>query len=207
MRVLIACEESQTICKAFRAKGHEAFSCDIKPCSGGHPEWHIQDDVLKHLNESWDLIIAHPPCTYLTTAGAPNLPKHPERIEKGFEAAEFFKKFLDAPCKHIAIENPVPMSVFKLPPYSQIVYPYQFGDASCKKICLWLKGLPPLKSTNDIGKESVEMYYWIDKKTGKRRSGSKWYNNCGKGDKRSQRRSKTFKGFADAVVEQWSTLE
>lgn len=143
MKVLVACEESQSVCVAFREKGHEAYSCDIQECSGGHPEWHIRGDVLPLLNgfcsfktqnmsendepiwllQKWDLIIAHPPCTYLTIAGACNIPKHPERIELGFEAVRFFEKFLNADCEHICIENPPPMKRFSLPLCSQIIQP------------------------------------------------------------------------------------
>ena len=131
MRVLVACEESQEVCKAFRALGHEAYSCDILPCSGGHPEWHIQDDVLKHLNEGWDLMIAHPPCTYLSKAGTrwlyPNHILNKERYQKGLEAREFFLKLLNANIPLIAVENPVPHNVFEMPKETQMIQPFYFG--------------------------------------------------------------------------------
>lgn len=201
MRVLVACEESQRVCIAFREKGHEAYSCDIEPCSGGHPEWHIQDDVLKHLDENWDLIIAHPPCTYLTVASAANIPKHPERIQLGFEAAEFFMKLYNAKCKKICVENPVPMKRFELPKYTQIIHPYQFGELAHKRTCLWLKGLPQLKPTKEIDKSLIPMTVWTYSKTGQRKSSSKWYNCSGK--ERAKMRSKTFEGIALAMAEQW----
>ena len=136
MNVLIACEESQEVCKAFRAKGHNAFSCDIQECSGGHPEWHIQDDVLKHL-DGWDLIIAHPPCTYLSNAGARWLwagyRLNIERYEKGLDARAFFMKLWHANCPCICIENPIPSSIYFLPSCSQIVQPYEYGHPYSKK--------------------------------------------------------------------------
>ena len=121
MKVLIACEESQTVCKAFRALGHEAYSCDIVDCSGGHPEWHLQQDVLPLLKMKWDLIIAHPPCTYMSKAGARWMyPKagqlSEERYRMSQEARAFFMKFYNLDCEHIAIENPVPLKVVNLPP-------------------------------------------------------------------------------------------
>ena len=121
MRVLVACEESQEVCKAFRALGHEAYSCDIEPCSGGHPEWHLQVDALEMLKLPWDMILAFPPCTYLTRAGAVRLYnseheiKDDERDRKGFAAAQFFMRFLEANCPKIAVENPVPLSRYGLP--------------------------------------------------------------------------------------------
>lgn len=157
MKVLVACEESQAVCKAFRAKGHEAYSCDIIECSGGHPEWHIQGDVLsllqgfclfetsdgtKHyINSKWDMIIAHPPCTYLSNAGACRLYKkfdgksylELERLNKGFDAREFFMKFLNANADRVAVENPIPSGVYRLPPYTQIIQPYEYGHPYSKK--------------------------------------------------------------------------
>ena len=151
MKVLVACEESQAVTIELRKLGHEAYSCDIIECSGGHPEWHIKGDVLEILNPmtkydwndyitfetmdgeehwiegKWDMIIAHPPCTYLTGAGACNIPKHPERIQLGFDAADFFRKFLNADCDRIAVENPPPMKRFNLPKYTQLVRPWMCG--------------------------------------------------------------------------------
>lgn len=193
MRVLVACEESQAVCKAFREKGHEAYSCDILPCSGGHPEWHIQDDVLKHLNENWDLIIAHPPCTYLSNAGARFLyPKgilNQERYQKGLEAKEFFIKLYNSPCKKICVENPVSSRIFDMPKHTQEIQPYEFGHPFKKKTRLWLKGLEPLKPTNIIEvSESTKI-------------AGNWFNKGGK--ERQKNRSKTFEGIAKAMAEQW----
>lgn len=201
MKVLVACEENQRVCMAFRKRGHEAYSCDIMDCSGGHPEWHIKDDVLKHLDEGWDLIIAHPPCTYLTVAGASNIPRQPWRVAEGHKAAEFFMKLYNAPCDKICVENPVPMKQFGLPPYSQIIQPYQFGELATKRTCLWLKGLPELKPTKVLDKTLIPKSVWTYSKTGQKKSCSKWYN-CGEKD-RSIKRSKTFQGIAEAMAEQW----
>ena len=216
INVLIACEESQRVCTAFRERGFNAYSCDIQPCSGGHPEWHVQGDVIPLLNGRcdfvtmdgelhcisgrWDAIIAHPPCTYLTVAGACNIPKHPDRINKGIAAADFFIKFLQADCCHIAVENPIPMRRFALPKYDQIARPWMFGHANTKPICLWLKGLPKLNPTKIIDCKP-DMYYWVHKATGKRKSGSKWYNTNTKNH--SVHRSKTFDGIAAAMAQQW----
>lgn len=210
LNVLIACEESQAVCKEFRKLGHRAFSCDIQECSGGHPEWHIQGDVLPLINGyctfvtsdahthtqdgRWDLLIAHPPCTYLSNAGARFLyPKgklNTKRLEKGIEAGEFFMKFYEADCEHIAIENPVPSSVYNLPQYTQIIEPWMFGHPLQKKTCLWLKKLPCLVAT-DVCEE---------------RQSSKvpgnWFNKGGKD--RQKNRAKTFPGIASAMAEQWA---
>ena len=167
MNVLVACEESQEVCKAFRAKGHRAFSCDMQECSGGHPEWHIIGDVLPLINGdctfqtankhthtqtgAWDMIIAFPPCTYMTNAGAVRMRVNGEinqdRYEKAMQAKEFFYQFYNAKCKKIAIENPTPMKIVGLPQYDQVIQPYEFGHPYSKRTCLWLKGLPPLFST------------------------------------------------------------
>lgn len=192
MKVLVACEESQRVCIAFRNKGHEAYSCDIIDCSGGHPEWHIKDDVLKHL-EGWDLIIAHPPCTYLSNAGARFLyPKgvlNNERYQKGLEAKEFFMKLYNAPCDKICVENPVSSTIYNLPKYSQEIQPYEFGHPFKKKTRLWLKGLPLLKPTNIVQiSESTKV-------------AGNWFNKGGKD--RQRNRSKTFQGIADAMADQW----
>ena len=156
VKILIACEESQAVCKEFRKLGHEAYSCDILPCSGGHPEWHIQDDVLKHLDEGWDLMIAHPPCTYLSRAGArwlyPKTILNQERYKKGLEAKEFFFKLLNANIPMIAIENPTPFKIFELPEFTQSIQPFEYGHEFSKKTLLWLKNLPKLKPTNIIEK-------------------------------------------------------
>lgn len=155
MKALVACEESQEVCKAFRARGHEAYSCDIQEPSGGHPEWHILGDALKaveggqvvtmdgqtHEVGKWDLLIAHPPCTYLSNAGAGRLYKRfsgksyveLQRLNNGLDAKEFFLKFLNAPVKKIAVENPIPSGVYRMPEYSQIIQPYEFGHPYSKK--------------------------------------------------------------------------
>ena len=193
MKVLIACEESQRVCTAFREKGHEAYSCDIEPCSGGHPEWHIQDDVLKHLDKGWDLIIAHPPCTYLSNAGARFLyPKgvlNQERLKKGLEAKEFFMKLYNANCPKICVENPVSSKIFDMPPHTQEIQPFEFGHPFKKKTRLWLKGLDPLKPTEIVDvSESTKI-------------AGNWFNKGGKD--RQKNRSKTFEGIAKAMAEQW----
>ncbi len=211
MRVLVACEESQIVCKAFRARWHEAYSCDIIPCSGGHPEWHILDDALNHLDENWDLIIAHPPCTYLTIAANKYYDeskygdKAVKRKQLRKDAIEFFMKFVNAPCDKIAIENPVGVisTVYRKP--DQIIQPYQFGHPYSKKTCLWLKNLPKLKPTNIVTPEKIHSAG----RTGGY-SGNSWYVKDENGkiipwnDPRTAiARSKTFCGIAEAMVEQW----
>ena len=200
MKILIACEESQTVCKAFRAKGHEAYSCDILPCSGEHPEWHIQGDVLEHLNEGWDMMIAHPPCTYLSRVSARFLygggKINQERYKKGIEAKEFFMKMINAPIEKIAVENPTPFRIFELPPYTQVVQPYQFGHEFSKRTLLWLKNLPPLKSTKVIS----EYKPFLPSNTGGAKRGQKHSKGFSKNQQES---SKTFQGIADAMASQW----
>lgn len=195
MRVLVACEESQEVTKAFRNLGHEAFSCDIQDCSGGHPEWHIKDDVLNIINNKWDIMIAHPPCTFLSIAGARHLYKkgelNIERYEKGLVAKEFFMKLFNANIKYICIENPTPLKIFDLPMFSQVVQPYEFGHPFSKRTLLWLKGLPALLPTDIIWQKNV--------KTTKE---SDWFNKGGLD--RQKNRSKTFEGIAVAMAEQWS---
>ena len=216
MNVLVACEESQRVCIAFRAKGHNAFSCDIIDCSGGHPEWHIKQDVLPLLNGrcefntcdgelhtisgKWDLIIAHPPCTYLTSASAVELSKHPERLQKGFESVIFFNSILNADCEKICVENPPPMKRFELPKYSQLIRAYKIGEPHTKAYCLWLKELPKLEVDETAEKPKAE-YVWIHKATGKKKSGSKWYNSDNKNHR--LHRSKTPIGLSNAMAEQW----
>lgn len=203
MRVLVACEESQEVCKAFRALGHEAYSCDIQECSGGHPEWHIQGDVLPLLNEKWDLIIAHPPCTYLSNAGARWLyaggKLNQDRYKKGLEGKEFFLKFLNANCGHVAIENPIPSSVYDLPQYTQVIQPYEFGEPWSKKTCLWLKGLPPLQPTEIISDHKP----FCSSGSYSKNHDPKYKGASRKGGS-AKSRSKTFSGIAKAMAEQWS---
>jgi hypothetical protein len=195
MRILVACEESQRVTTELRKLGHEAFSCDIMECSGGHPEWHIKGDVLKELHKNWDLMIAHPPCTFLSNAGARFLyPKgilNKERLAKGMEAKEFFMALIDAPIPKIAVENPVQSKVFGIRKYDQIIEPYEYGHNFKKKTCLWLKNLPELVPTDILEKpESTKV-------------AGNWFNKGGKD--RQKNRSKTFPGIAKAMAKQWTT--
>ena len=143
MRVLIACEESQIVCINFRALGHEAYSCDIQECSGGHPEWHIQDDILKVINDGWDLMIGHPPCTYLSYAGTRHW-NNPRRVYKRLEALRFFADLWEAPIEKICLENPKGCASPVIAKYTQEIQPYYFGDDDMKTTRLWLKNLPRL---------------------------------------------------------------
>lgn len=200
LKVLIACEESQRVCIAFRKLGHEAYSCDIEPCSGGHPEWHIQDDVLKHLGEGWDLMIAHPPCTYLSKAGACRLyPKagqlDEQRYKKGLEAREFFLKLYSADIPKIAVENPVSLKIFNLPPFTQEIEPFWFGHPVSKRTRLWLKNLPLLIPTNIVEKQGT----FLPSSTSKNAYSGK-NDKCTRDPKEA---SKTFEGIAQAMAEQW----
>lgn len=218
MYVLVACEESQRVCKAFRERGHIAYSCDVIDCSGGHPEWHIKQDVLPlldgfcefqtcdgamHLvNQRWDMIIAFPPCTYLTAAGACRL--YPtkgvmdmERYQKGVEAKEFFMKFYNANCEKICIENPLPLKVFGLPQKSQKIEPYQFGHPYKKRTLLWLKGLPLLEPTELITEGITS---WVN--AGSKKADGSPRNQVG-AKHSAKERSKTFEGIAKAMAEQW----
>jgi hypothetical protein len=213
MKILIACEESQTITKAFRKKGHEAYSCDLQAESGGHPEWHIKGDALKEAySGKYDLMIAHPPCTYLAVSGARWMynkdgSRNKERWNNQLEALKFVQKLMDAPIGKIAIENPVSVISSQIRKPDQIIQPYHFGDKATKTTCLWLKGLPLLTHTNVVGKgEFVE---WVDKKGKKKRQG-KWYMDIlSKAKTKAERqklRSKTFKGIANAIVDQWGSV-
>lgn len=235
MRVLIACEESQAVCKAFREKGHEAYSCDIIECSGGHPEWHIKGDVLEVLNPAthygwvsedeaewcgiefntvdgayhriegkWDLIIAHPPCTYLCMSGQKHCnielygEKARERIKERDKAIEFFMQFVNADCDKIAIENPVGIMTRNYRKADQYIQPLQFGHPTSKKTGLWLKGLPKLVPTN-----IVEQEFHV---SGTGRKWDKWFwesSLINPLSERSKFRSKTFPGIAKAFSEQW----
>lgn len=215
MKVLIACEESQRVCMAFRKRGHEAYSADILEPSGGHPEWHIMGDVLPIINGNctfdtmdgkqhtidgkWDLLIAHPPCTYISNAGARFLYAggagvlNEERLRKGIQATHFFLRFLYADCERIAVENPTPSTVYCLPKYSQAIQPWQFGHPFQKKTCLWLKGLPNLQPTN------------ITEERQSSKVAGNWFNKGGKD--RQRNRSKTFEGIAEAMAEQWGNVK
>lgn len=201
MRVLVACEESQAVTIELRRLGHEAYSCDIIECSGGHPEWHLQVDALELLKMKWDMIIAFPPCTYLTNAGARHLYKggvlNQERYKKGIEAKEFFLKFWDAPCERIAIENPTPSRIYELPEKTQVIQPWQFGHPFTKRTQLWLKGLETLKPTEIVTPERT----WCPSG-----SYSGKHNEKHRGmftTDRARNRSKTFPGIAKAMAEQW----
>lgn len=203
LRVLIACEESQEVCKAFRALGHKAFSCDIQECSGGHPNWHIKGDAPKVLNlPIWDLVIAHPPCTYLTVAA--NKYYNEERYgakaaeRKRERAIEFFMNFANCQCERVAIENPIGVISSRWKKPTQIIQPYQFGHKERKATCLWLKNLPPLIPTNIVKPDIIKH------KSGKTDSRLHFETLSLPAVERAKIRSKTFTGIAQAMAEQWS---
>lgn len=205
MRILVACEESQAVTIELRRLGHEAYSCDIIECSGGHPKWHLQQDVIPLLKEPWDMIIAFPPCTYLTVTGNRwfNVDRYGEkaiqRYKDRHDAVEFFMLFANADCPRIAIENPIGhMSTAYRKP-DQIIHPYMFGDPARKATCLWLKGLEPLKPTNVV--EPVIVEYKNSKGTD-----NPWHMETMKLPpiERAKARSKTFPGIARAMAEQWA---
>ena len=194
-KVLIACEESQSVTIQFRKLGISAFSCDIIPCSGGHPEWHI-------INDGWDMILAFPPCTYLTVTGNRwfNIEKYGEKAIKRYKdrelAVEFFMKIINADCPKIAVENPVGVMSTRYKKPTQIIHPYYFGDPFEKRTCLWLNGLPPLIKTNEVNPPPRYI-----SKSGK--TMATWYAYAPHKD-RGKLRSKTFPGIAKAMAEQWS---
>lgn len=195
MKILVACEESQAVTIELRKLGHEAYSCDVQECSGGHPEWHILDDAIKvSYREKWDMIIAHPPCTYLCVPGAHYLHKQEGRWDKMLKGKDFFMEFYNHPCEKIAIENPVPHKYAELPKYDQIIHPWMFGHEQSKRTCLWLKGLPKLTPTK-IMENRGERYVRKDGTT----SNSKWYAKSN-----AKQRSKTFNGIVKAMAEQWA---
>lgn len=209
MKVLVACEESQEVCKAFRAKGHESYSCDIQEPSGGHPEWHILGDALVAINGGqvttmdgqthdvgkWDLLIAHPPCTHLAVSGMRWFKEGVKPLSLKYEAAAFFLKFAEANVEKIAIENPICVmsSLYRKP--DQIINPYQFGHPEQKKTCLWLKNLPMLQETDNV-------YGYMMTRPEKERARIWWL-----GSNHAKERSKTFSGIAKAMAEQWGGLE
>lgn len=232
MKVLVACEESQAVCKAFRARGHEAYSCDIIEPSGGHPEWHILGDALKILNpkyiedvveedrcmgiefctmdgqyhfiDKWDLLIAHPPCTYLTNAGAVRMRKNgkivPERYALAMEAKAFFMKLYNSDVPKIAVENPTPMKIVDLPPYTQAIQPYEHGHAYSKRTCLWLKNLPKLQPTKICD-------YHVPYVNGGCKDAKGNYGRFqGRRERDPRIRAKTFTGIAEAMADQWGGL-
>ena len=185
MRILIACEESQSVCKEMQRLGHEAYSCDIIPCSGGHPEWHLQVDALELLKMRWDMIIAFPPCTNLAVSGARYFK---EKQEDGRQQAsiEFFMQFANADCKRIAIENPIGIMSTRYRKPDQIIHPWQFGHGETKATCIWLKGLPKLQPTDIV--KGREQRIW----------------KMQPGPERAKLRSKTYLGIARAMAEQWA---
>lgn len=204
MRVLVACEESQEVCKAFRARGHEAYSCDIQPCSGGHPEWHLQVDALELLKMQWGLIIAHPPCTRLTLSGNRWRDEKKEETEAG---VDFFMKFTEAHAPRIAIENPVGIMSHRYRKPDQIIDPWEFAitdeEKTLKKTCLWLKGLKPLKPLHTERPE-IAFHEWTTPE-GKTKRQTLWYykTRCLSHSERAKAASKTFPGIARAMAEQW----
>ena len=233
MNVLIACEESQTVCKEFRKLGINAYSCDILPCSGGKPEWHFKEDIFEVIEnkggetqngnkvkvEKWDLMVAHPPCTYLAVSGArwfyhpddkdlpieerrPH-PRFPNRAQDREDALAFFIKLMEAPIERIAIENPVGIVSSRYRKPDQIVHPWMFGDEASKATCLWIKNLPLLEATEIVDKgERVVL--------SSGRTLPKWYsdsfNTKISTEQRRTLRSKTFEGFAKAIANQWTNL-
>ena len=239
LKVLVACEESQRVCTAFRELGHEAYSCDILEPSGGHFEWHIQGDVLQILNpkdhlgdfeapdryisfktmdgsyhevKQWDIIIAHPPCTYLTVSGNRwfNVERYGEkaiqRAKDREKAVDFFMQFINAECEHIAVENPIGAMNTRYRKADQIIQPYEYGHPYRKSTCLWLKGLPLLKPTNIVEFECIH-----SKGKSGGYSGASWYVRDENGkilsykDPRTAKaRSKTYQGIAKAMADQWS---
>jgi len=210
MRVLIACEESQAVCKEFRALGHEAFSCDIQECSGGHPEWHYKQDVFEVINMGWDMMICFPPCTHLAVSGGRHFA---EKIKDGRQqqGIGFFMKLANANIERIAIENPIGIMSSKWRKPDQIIQPYYFGDDAGKSTCLWLKNLPLLKHfpQDDMFNKKT----WVEQTfitTSKGTTYDKWwYDTCMitlKNGLRGKARSKTFPGIANAMAQQWGNL-
>jgi len=210
MRVLIACEESQAVCKEFRALGHEAFSCDIQPCSGGHPEWHYQQDVFEVIDMGWDMMIAFPPCTHLAVSGAAWF-EEKRKDGRQQEGIDFFLAIANANIHRIAIENPIGIMSGLYKEYTQIIHPYYFGDSASKATCLWLKNLPPLihyKEDDMFNKKT-----WVELKKTKTANGIEfdewWYSTCMlpvKNGERAKARSRTFPGIARAMATQWGAI-
>jgi hypothetical protein len=203
MKILVACEESQAVTIELRKLGHEAFSCDIQECSGGYPEWHIIGDAIyEAYSGKYDMMIAHPPCTFMSRAGArwmfPTAGNLCEiRLQKAMEAKEFFMKMINAPIKHIAVENPLPLKVVGLPMHTQSVQPYEYGHAYSKKTLLWLKNLEPLKPTKII----IDYAPYLPSNTGGKKRGQSFNKGVSKNAKES---SKTFTGIAKAMATQWA---
>lgn len=220
-RLLVCCEESQRVCVAFRERGWEAYSCDIEPCSGGHPEWHIQQDVLPLINGDcefdtvdgehhvikgeWDLLICHPPCTYLCSLGTTwfaekyPLEQRLKRKKNQEDAVNFFMIFVNAKCDHVAIENPVGIMSTRYKKPSQYIQPYEYGHPFTKKTCLWLKGLNTLVPTNIVEPTGG---HWVSAGIKNRKSQNKAVNKSGTGESKKNR-SRTFEGIANAMADQW----
>lgn len=192
IKVLVACEFTQTIANAFYEKGHDAYSCDLRETEG-FKNRHIQCNVMDIINDNWDLIIAHPPCQYLSSAGNRYFKNNPIRCKKREEAFKFFMRFTDLKCKKVCIENPVgyPNSHYRKP--DMIIHPYYFGEPQLKRTCLWLKGLPKLKYEDTIISKPLPTYYRYD--------GKPIYFT--EGNSNEKNRSRTFKSIALAMANQW----
>lgn len=205
MKILVACEESQAVTKHLRKLGHEAFSCDILDCSGGHPEWHFKDDVFKVIQKDWDMMIAFPPCTHLATSGARHFAK---KIADGRQqqGIDFFMALINAPIERIAVENPIGIMSTKYRKPDQIIQPWQFGDKAQKSTCLWLKNLPKLVPTDVVDKGE---FFEFTSKKGVKKKMAMWYYKAlleaKTPEQRSTLRSKTFEGIAHAMATQWTT--
>lgn len=210
LKVLVACEESQTVCKAFRALGHKAYSCDLKECSGGHPEWHLKASIFDVINtRKWDLLIGHPPCTYLSYAGIGHW-NTPGRLEKRLEALVFFSKLWNSGIKYICLENPKGCASPTIAKYHQEIQPYYFGDIDQKTTWLWLRNLPILKWQKEDDMFSLKTSSgkpqpsFIDS-SGKPRYFTDSIKGHGGGyEGRQKARSKTFPSIAKAMAKQWS---
>jgi len=206
MKILVACEESQAVTKELRKLGHEAFSCDLLPCSGGYPEWHFQEDVFKVIESgSWDMMIAFPPCTHLAVSGA----RHFEQKRKDGrqqQGIDFFMKLVNSDIDRIAIENPIGIMSTNYRKPNQIIQPFMFGDKAQKSTCLWLKNLPELVPTDIV--EKGEFFEFTSKKGVKKRMAMWYYKALQEAktpEERSTLRSKTFQGIAEAMATQWTT--
>jgi len=211
-KILVACEESQVVTIELRKLGHEAYSCDLYECSGGHPEWHLQQDVIPLLKQKWDAIIAFPTCTYLTNAGTRHFSRRINSEEKVVareklreEAAKFFMLFANADCKNIAIENPVGWMNSQYRKPDQIIHPYYFGDDFKKRTCLWLKGLPKIEATNMLPEPEPKYICQGELSKGKKIGWCEGIKGTTGGQEgRAKARSRTFPGIAKAMAEQWS---
>lgn len=192
MKILVACEESQAVTIELRKLGHEAYSCDVQPCSGGHPEWHLQQDVIPLLSEKWDMILAFPPCTHLCSSGQHWFSRGIKDPVLREEGSDFFMRFVNADCERIAVENPVGVMSTRYRKPDQIINPWQFGDPEQKRTCLWLKGLPLLQETDNV-------YDYMMTLPAQKRERI-WRLGSG----HSKERSKTYPGIAKAMAEQWA---